>query len=148
MNDDLIATDHPLTPSQQRTLSALLDTLLPASVDGRMPSAGEMDFTGYLGEQREVFVPVLLKMLCSFDEAFADLSLSERCTIVEAFSQTQPQSFQGFLFHAYACYYENDRVLEGIGLAAGPPFPRGNTIEAGDLSLLDPVMKGSQTYRK
>ena len=40
------------------------------------------------------------------------------------------------------------RVLEGIGVGSGPPFPRGNTLEAGDLSLLDPVIAHSKTYRR
>lgn len=148
MTNDVIATDHPLTTPQRQTLSALLDTILPASDDGSMPSAKELDLIEYLTEKAEDFIPVLVEILGNFDDEFPSLSLSDRYRVVEDFSKAQAGVFAGMLFHIYACYYQDDRVLEGIGSAAGPPFPRGNTVEAGDLSLLDPVAKRSQTYRK
>ena len=67
---------------------------------------------------------------------------------MDAFSKAHPVLFSGLLLHTYTCYYQDDRVLEGMGEAAGPPFPRGNTVEMGDLSLLDPVVRQSRTYRK
>ncbi len=148
MTNDVIATDHPLTTSQQQTLAALLDTLLPASDDGTMPSAQALDLIGYLTEKNAEFIPVLVEAIGHFDDGFAGLSLSDRYPVVEAFSKAQAELFDELLFHTYDCYYQDDRVLEGIGMAAGPPFPTGNTIEAGDLSLLDPVMQTSRTYRK
>lgn len=148
MTNDVIATDHPLTTSQQQTLAALLDTLLPASDDGTMPSAQALDLIGYLTEKNAEFIPVLVEVIGHFDDGFAGLSLSDRYPVVEAFSKAQAELFDELLFHTYDCYYQDDRVLEGIGMAAGPPFPTGNTIEAGDLSLLDPVMQTSRTYRK
>ena len=39
-------------------------------------------------------------------------------------------------------------MLEAIGVGVGPPFPRGNTVEPGDLSLLDPVSKNKTTWRR
>ena len=148
MTNDVIASDHPLTTAQQQTLSALLDTILPASDDGHMPSAQELDLLGYLNATAEEFIPVLVEVVGNFDDDFSGLALSDRYPVVEAFSKAQVELFEGLLFHTYACYYQDDRVLTGIGVAAGPPFPRGNTVEEGDLSLLDPVMQGSQTYRK
>ena len=148
MTNELISTDHPLTPSQQQTLSALLDTLLPASDDGNVPSAGELDLIGYLNENAEDFIPVLVEIVSRFDDEFFSLPLSDRYAVLEAFSEAQAGLFEGLLLHTYTCYYQDDRVLEGIGLAPGPPFPRGNTLEAGDLSLLDPVAQRSRTYRK
>lgn len=148
MTNDVIATDHPLTTAQRRTLVALLDTLLPASEDGLMPSAAELDLIGYLSEAQAEFIPVLGEIAGHFDASFADLPPAERHAVVDGFSTTQPELFQALLFNAYACYYQDDRVLEGVGLAADPPFPRGNTVEAGDLSLLDPVVARHRGYRK
>ena len=148
MSNDVIATDHPLTASQQQTLAALLDTMLPASDDGNLPSARELDLIGYVLDTAEDFIPLLVEIVDSFDEAFADLSIAQRYPLVEAFSTTRTELFESLLFQLYDCYYQDDRVLEGIGMATGPPFPDGNTIESGDLSLLDPVLEKSPTYRK
>ncbi len=148
MTNDVIATDHPLNAAQQQTLAALLDTLLPASDDGNMPSAQSLDLVGYLDEKAEDFIPVLITIVGHFDDGFSDSSLSDRYPVVEAFSKAEPELFQGLLFHTYDRYYQDDRVLKGIGMAAGPPFPGGNTIEEGDLSLLDPVVQVARTYRK
>ncbi len=148
MSNDVIATDHPLTASQQQTLAALLDTMLPASDDGNLPSARELDLIGYIVDAAEDFIPLLVEIVDSFDEAFSDLSIAQRYPLVEAFSTTRTELFESLLFQLYDCYYQDDRVLEGIGMAAGPPFPEGNTIESGDLSLLDPVLEKSPTYRK
>jgi len=148
MPNKLIATDHPLTESQQHTLSALLDTILPASDDGEMPSARELDFIGYLSEYADAFIPTLVQTLASFDDEFARLPFAERYPLVTAFSRTQAAVFEELLLRVYSCYYQNDRVLAGIGLAAGPPFPRGNSIDSGDLSLLDAVTQKPRSYRK
>ena len=156
MSNDFIATDHPLTAAEQRTLVALLDTMLPASDDGSLPSAGQIDLIGYLlekaeeksGENENDFIPVVVEIVGNFDEAFSDLPLADRYPLVEAFSTAQAELFGDLLYQVYECYYQDDRVLEGIGMMAGAPFPRGNTIESGDLSLLDPVLANSYTYRK
>ena len=148
MNDHVIATDHPLTTLQRQTLSALLDTILPGSDDERMLSAKDLDFVGYLDEKAAEFLPLLIEILGNFDEVFSGLSPSDRYSLVEAFSTARVELFEGLLFNIYSCYYQDDRVLEGIGMSAGPPFPGGNTIEPGDLSLLDPVMRKSRSYRK
>ena len=71
---DLISTDSPLTPTQQRTLAAVLETLVPASEDGRLPSAAEVDFGGYLLTQAEDYLPGLAGTLDDLDEGFAGLS--------------------------------------------------------------------------
>ena len=46
------------------------------------------------------------------------------------------------------CYYQNDRVLEAIGVGARPPFPEGYQVPSGDLSLLEPVRGRGRIYRE
>ena len=148
MANKLIATDHPLTSTQQRTLAALVDTILPGSTDGKMPSAKELDFIGHISGSAETFVDSLVEIVDSFDSAFSTLSLADRYSQVQAFSHSQSDSFKQLLFHVYDCYYTDERVTEAIGMGKGSPFPRGNTLDAGDLSLLDPVVAKPRTYRK
>lgn len=145
---DFIATDNLLNKAQKAKFDALVDTLVPAGEDALMPSASEVDVLAYIVDSAPDFAPQLAAIADSFDSEFASSGEDRRVQLVQAFEQAQPQQFGELLFHTYARYYQDTRVLESIGLAAGPPFPRGNTVEAGDLSLLDPVMEKSHGYRK
>ena len=57
-------------------------------------------------------------------------------------------TFDKFLEKLLDCYYTNDKVLVGLGLELRPPFPDGNDIETGDLSLLNPVIQRGNFLRK
>ena len=148
MNDKLIASDAPFTTEEQATLDALADTIVPASDNGVMPSARELDVAGYIARNAADFLEDLGEILNGFDAEFAGETLAVRVDQVKAFSEAQPEAFQRLLAEVYGCYYQDARVLEGIGVNPGPPFPRGNTVEPGDLSLLDPVMGNPTKWRR
>jgi hypothetical protein len=128
-------------------LSALLDTILPASEDGAMPSAREMDFAAYLRDQAADFAAELKRISDQFDDGFADLPLAERVTRMRAFAESDAATFNGFVFRVYDCYYQDDRVRRLIGARPGPPFPGGNVIISGDLSSLEAVKARGKGYR-
>lgn len=137
-----------MTKDQARLFSVLLDTLLPVSADGRMPSAGELDFAGYLAGQDDGVQSSLFSILDHFGAEFSDLGVGDRVAAVTALSKKDPEAFDALLFRVYDCYYQNDVVRRLIGSEPGPPFPRGNKIPAGDLSSLETVQKRSKTYRR
>jgi len=147
MTENIITTDNPLTAAQQATLSGILSVLIPADERRGLQSANELDLVVYINEQSPEFVPALIQILETFDDQFAALAESERHQLVDEYSKSQSDLFNALLFHTFACYYQDDRVLEAIGMNADPPFPRGNEIESGDLSLLDPVLKRPRLYR-
>jgi hypothetical protein len=144
---DIISSDHPLTHDQRLVLAALLDTLVPASEDGAMPSAADADFDGYLRSQAADFMPQLIALLAQFESSFAELSLDARCERVRHFSSANAPLFQLLLSRVYDCYYQDARVRSQIGVVAGALFPHGNEVPAGDLSLLDPVIANSARHR-
>jgi hypothetical protein len=144
----VITTDSPLKTAEQDKLAALLDAIIPANEEKSLPSAKDLDLVAYLNEQAADFIPLLIHGLDDLDDQFARLTAADRHPVVEDLSKTQAALFNGLLFHALACYYQDDRVLEALGMAAGPPFPRGNEIVEGDMSLLDPVLKRPRLYRK
>jgi len=151
-DNHIITSDHPLSDLQRRSLASLLDAIIPSSEDGRMPSAADMDLVAYLRERAPEFVPTLVEGLAALDELcvgqeFAALTAPERRSLAQELSRVQPDMFDWLHRHTLACYYQDDRVLVGLGLEPGPPFPRGNTIRSGDLSLLEPVRKRSKLYR-
>ncbi len=146
----IISTDFPLTDDQRTHLGALLDTLIPANGDGRMPSAAEVDFESYLRDQASDLLSSLPSILDRLDARFPELPLEARCDQVHVFSTSHPDEFSYLLHHVYDCYYQDDRVRTGIGVVTGPLFPQGNSLPAGDLSLLDPVIERSErhSYRR
>ena len=149
MNEEngIITTDNPLTAAQQDKLAGLLDVMIPSDEDRGLPSAKELDLIAYISNQTPEFVPVLILALDGFDDSLAEPTRPERHALVEEFSKSQADLFNSLLFHTFACYYQDDRVLQGLGMAPGPPFPTGNVVEPGDLSLLDPVLQRPPLYR-
>ena len=137
-----------LDAEQRDLLKALADTIVPASNDGRMPIAGDLGFPGYLVRNAPELLPELTEMLAGFGTEFGAQPAEMRHELVKAFSEREPESFHRLLAQVYGCYYQDDRVLEAIGLDAGPPFPRGNTLDPGDLSLLDPVLENPGNWRR
>jgi len=145
-NGDIMA--ETLSEAQVGRLRALLDTILPASGDGRMPSAADLDFLSYLGEQARDFLPALAQIVDDLAGDFGGRPLAQRVELIEDFSRRDPDAFAGLLMRVYDCYYQDDRVRELIGARPVPPFPRGNTIPAGDLSGLDSVAARGKRYRR
>jgi len=142
----LISSDRPIGGGALAVLSALLDTLVPASDDRRMPSAADVDFLGHLERFEAEYLPQLAAVLRAFDAEFAQRDLTARVAEVGRFAQRDPAAFRQLIQRVYDCYYQNDRVRLAIGMTAGPPFPQGNALAAGDLSLLDPVIRDSERY--
>ena len=147
-NNTVITSDNPLNNTQQKNLIALLDVLIPASDDELMPSAAGLDFIPYLHLHSAETIPILLQLLDHLEPQFCTLSPALRQPIVEQLSNTQAAQFRTIVMQVFACYYQTEAAQKGIGLEAGAPFPRGNDIEAGDLSLIDPVIAGDHGYRK
>lgn len=127
--------------------AALLDTLLPASEDGRMPSAADVGFLEHLARFQPGYVAEFADVLRVFDAAFAVLDLPARVRRVEDFSAREPAAFGRLILRVYDCYYQDPGVRAAIGATGTPPFPRGNPLHEGDLSLLDPVIRDRERHR-
>ena len=148
MEENAKAADQLLSDDQLRKFIALADTILPASEDGKMPSAAELDFISYLDEQAGDFLEGLPGVVDSFDDAFAERPLDARVAVLEDLAKGNAQAFEDLLVRVYDCYYQDDRVRKLIGAEPGPPFPRGNVIPTGDLAGLEAVRKRSVGYRR
>lgn len=144
---DIISTDQPFTRAEQAALNGLLDTLIPSSIDARKPSAADVGFVRYLTDQDPPFIPLVKSLLAVFRDFSVQIDIEVRHERVLAYSTENPEGFREFLSRVYDCYYQNDRVREAIGVASGAPFPQGNQIVSGDLSLLDPVIAEENRHR-
>ncbi len=144
-----------LTPEQRETLRAILQTLVPPSADGRMPGAAELAAVLQRVEQAAAGLPALRAGLAQLQAeavaqsgaGFAALDPAGRATLLDEFGARQPSLLQRLGLEAVTCYYQQDAVLERLGLPARPPYPAGFTVPAGDLSLLAPVIARGRIFR-
>jgi hypothetical protein len=154
MTDEMIKTDRVITQSQADTLAALLSHIIPASQDGRMPAATDIEFESYVASIEPNFAAELpsaldyLAFVAGSKMRFEALTDAAQQAAIEQ-SQQKLNKFYSILTPiVFACYYQNEKVLEGLGLESRAPFPKGNDVELGDLSLLDPVRTRGLIWRQ
>jgi hypothetical protein len=144
---------------EERALASVLDEIIPPSSDGRLPGAGELGLAGYIGqvakqapEQRDVIV----RGLAAIDglagsrgsRGFAALANEDRLEVLNEAAAKEPAFLPGLIFHVYAGYYQNDRIVEALGIETWPPHPDGYTLEPDDPALVDAVRQRGETNRK
>jgi len=146
---------QPLTSGQRVILDIVLNLIVPPSADGRMPGAAEVGVPAYLFAEAPDALPLLCQELEElerrsherFTRGFAELKEHERKSLVEEMRAREPSFMNRLSMETLACYYQHDRVLEGLGMEARPPYPKGYQVVPGDLSLLEPVRARGKIYR-
>ena len=148
-------SDSVLTEDQKHSLPLLLNMIIPPNLDKSMPGAGELDFIGYVTEFAPDQIETIQRELDILNQTareqyqltFANLKQNDRDSLVERLRSENAQFAQNIIVQIMACYYQDDKVVVALGMEARPPFPKGNQVESGDLSLLDPVRQRQQIYR-
>ncbi|MGH7790273.1 MAG: gluconate 2-dehydrogenase subunit 3 family protein [Candidatus Binatia bacterium] len=154
-----MSADTTFSADQARVLDRALDEIIPASPDGRMPGAGELDLAGAIARALAP-TPELLQMIVRGVAALEDLAASRHAQRFAALAppeqtallrvlESSEHSFPPILMlYTYAAYYQHPRIVEGFGLEARAPHPRGYEMAPNDLSLLDPVRRRGKMYRE
>jgi hypothetical protein len=140
-----------VTREEKELLSSVLDRLLPAREDGRVPGAGALGMAAHLesaaahdGELRGALSELLAALAA---DGFTGLAPDAQVERLTAFSQQATPAFHALVLHAYRGYYSHPRVVEALGMEPRPPFPRGYPVPDTDFSLLDPVRRLDPLYR-
>jgi len=138
-----------LSDTEQAALSALLNVVIPPEPTRGLPGAGEIAFPDYAhGKALEEFLRDGLARLEKESPApFVTLTPEARVDAVHSLEKNHTLFFRAFMKHAVQCYYQDDRVLTGIGSEPRPPFPDGFRVDDGDLTLLAPVLERGNLYR-
>jgi hypothetical protein len=144
-----------LTSAQRETLQAVVGMLVPASPDGRMPGAADLPEVLRQVEQVAAGLPAVRDGLATlqtdaiarYGSGFAALDHASRSTLLDEFAARHPAVLQRLGLEAVTCYYQQDDVVERLGLEARPPYPLGYQVLAGDLTLLKPVIARGKIYR-
>ncbi len=147
---------HPLNDTQRATLSAMCDLMIPASADGKMPAASLLGIYDDISDLTEAEVTALSDGLSqieavaqrSHNDSFSALAPDDAQALFDGL-RSELRRFTGiFTVQTAARYYSHDQVMPLIGLEARPPWPKGNVVDQGDWSLLDPVRKRAPMYRE
>jgi hypothetical protein len=146
-------SESAFTADERRALVCVLDALIPPSADGRMPGAGAAG----VGTHVEAVLRTLPDLRAMVVEGLREIDVQARAQHERPFVELREDeraalvAMQGFSYalvpHAYIGYYQQDRVLEAIGVEPRPPHPEGYAVPAGDLSLLEPVRARGTRYR-
>jgi hypothetical protein len=155
MNPPSSTGDVTLTSAQRETLRVLLGMFVPATADGRVPAAGEMPQVLELIVRLAAQVPAIRAALDMVDAeamarcgaAFSSLDHARRSMVVEDIRARDPAVLSQLALETVTCYYQQDGVLERLGLEARPPYPKGYQVLAGDLMLLNAVKARGRIYR-
>jgi len=143
---------------RERTLTSVLDEIVPPSDDGRLPGAGTLGVGAHIEQviQRAPGPDLTVAPGLAAAEAlaserhgrrFAELSRAQKLDVLRALDATHPAFVPTLTFHAYVGYYQHPRVLEALGLEARPPHPAGYAMAPNDLTLLDAVRARPKIYR-
>jgi hypothetical protein len=129
-------------------LDLVLDTLIPESEDGRMPGAGMLGLAHAVREQTAQAKDLIEAGLAAVEAAgFADLDLDGRVNALRELEASHP-GFVPFLYMTLCvAYYQHPKVRVGLGLDAGPPYPKGYTLEPGNLDALERVRERGPLWR-
>lgn len=151
--------DPSLSTRQMETLADVLDTLIPASADGRLPGAGAVGLTEPLWETLSTsteLVPFYRGALDGVSAAARErgadrlggLEPDARAGVLNEVEATYAGFVGALVYHAYVAYYQHPDVMTGLGLEPRPPHPLGYEIAENDLDLLDPVRARGGLYRE
>jgi hypothetical protein len=156
MNELTDPTARPFSDEEKRALSILVDMVIPESLEYGVPGASDPAIFDAILADAERHRSRLIAALARLDDlavesdgkGFADLCDARRHGVGETFRQSDPANANLIAALTSQCYYRDDRVMVSLGMEPRPPYPLGYTVEQGDCSLLDPVRKGMEFYRK
>jgi len=151
-------SDSILSNEQRRALNEVLDELIPPSLDGKLPGAGEIDLAAAVEKalvRNPGMQPVIEQGLSAVAEIVRAHNLKEwvaapavqRGSMMRELEAKDAGFIMTLMFVAYAVYYQHERVLATLGLEARAPHPRGYDMRPHDLTLLEPVRRRGRIFR-
>ncbi len=148
-------TTAELSDEELGAFTALLDEIIPPHPERRLPGAGESGLAGEIDAQVPELRSTLRQGLSALEEKarargaarFAELAQPDRVAALTELLQDDPGFLPGIVFHTYVHYYQQARVLEGLGLEARPPFPQGYEMEPLAPERLAGVRSRPRLYR-
>jgi hypothetical protein len=144
-----------LSRERMRTLASVLDLIIPPSLDGRLPGAGELGLgmkIAAAAASQSVIETALESLETKARErgasGFSTLASDARQAVLDEVARDVPTLMPELVAQSIVGYYQDMRVWEAIGLEPRPPYPDGYALPDTDLSILDGVRKRPPFYRE
>lgn len=152
---ETIATDHPFTSEEQRTLLALVGAVIPANGEYGTPGADDPDIAADILATARPYHTTVANALQQVESiaaeryatAYADLDAETRARLASDLGRSRFVGLGTLVTITAQCYYRDDRVMRSLDMEPRPPFPQGFEVEQGDWSLLEPVKRRGRVYR-
>ena len=149
------------TESEHEILYRILETLIPASKDGKIPSANNILIIEKLKQEAikdNKFKSLLLDglkhikhMLIVTGNDLNSIDLRNFTNLICKLEDQKPEFFNAFLRKIYIAYYNQPSIRTHFGLSANPPHPEGYNVPSETIeeisSLVAPVIKRGACYR-
>ncbi|HYC21109.1 MAG TPA: gluconate 2-dehydrogenase subunit 3 family protein [Candidatus Bathyarchaeia archaeon] len=150
--------DRGFSKDELETLACVLDHLVPASEDGKLPGAGRVGVAAVVDEALHRMPEVrgmvaqglsALEALAGrrSSRAFATLPRDQQAELLNELAASEHAFPPILLLHVYNGYYQQGPVLEALGLEPRPPHPLGYEMKPNDLRMLDRVRRRGRLYR-
>lgn len=152
----------PWTEQERALIDDVLDELLPATADGKLPAGSAVPivafFVARLGDTPE-FASALSTVLTGLQDvlrvrgvlALRDVPVDERASLVTQVEQAHPAEFRVFAMNAHLGYYTEPSIPVRFGLSGRPPQPLGHEVPRDSeevlLELLAPVIARGPIFR-
>lgn len=140
-----------LSPAERRELACVAGMMIPPSDEFAVPGADDAliidDICATLGRDAADTRAALASLSGLSGGSFADLAAAQRDAVAEQFRTAGGAPLATLTRVILQCYYRDDRVVRSLGREPRPPFPKGNVLEQGDWSLLDPVRARTPFWR-
>ncbi len=147
---------------EKALLKNLLDEIIPASGDGRIPSAGSLRLESFiankacdvpgLGDLLKRGLRTALVLLESEGNSFEALSAAARLAWAKNLERREPDFFIALTRYTYMGYYTDPTVPLLFGLSAKPPHPHGYEVPDDSpeelAALVEPVIKRGRCYQE
>ena len=135
---------------QLETFRKIAGRIIPAE-DGALGADDPTifaDISSTLNDIAPAIAKVVEAVSSESSGSFSTLSPEAQDAILQKAQASLGMTFWAAVQRVTVCYYRDDRVLSALGLRPGPPFPRGQILEQGDWTLLDPVKARPPFWRE
>lgn len=135
-------------------LTSLLTTILPENPQLGMPCAKAKRITDFFTQQQLLFtLQVFLQQLentslTQFENSFEMLTIDQKFDILKQVQLRYAKLSKLVMVNILKSYYTDEVVLHQLKVEAIPPFPKGQSLDDTDWTLLAPVYEKGFHTRK